>query len=615
MSGRGREVRPGASGENQGQENAGSTATDLRQLAMAKRARERKSLPQDGAPLDEQNRGRMESQLGGDLSDVRVHTGGESARAADDLNARAFTVGKNVHFGAGEFRPGTRDGDRLLAHELSHTKHGHQAQIARYAKEGEGGEAMADAEGAGASKAGDPDEKKADQDAGAAVAGLYDAGGAPGGGGQTEAAQVKKGETGIIIGASGLMVDVGGKPQEMKNGYVVEVQSAKPDQLHVKVFSGMGGAEAVIPKANFKPEPGVTLGDDDKPRDDVYADFTGAKLWDEKKGPTVDDVNQGYIADCYLNAAMMSVVTANQGAIKKAFSPNTSGASAYTVTLHKKNDKGDLEAASVSVDAMLPAQKKSTEGPAADPKLSYTGADKDKASVMLWPALMEKAYAQLVGGYEKAGAGGYAGDALEAITGQKAQNEGLPAKDSVLERFKQLKQQGKAVICGTLGSKENKKEKAFTEKDGTYKATLTTHEGESAEVVKNTLSIFDDISKHQTKANDDGAGGITGDNIDKGTISYSDGKVELTFKKDNAPDKPENLTADYQFRGLLDKALNVHAWHMYVFDKVDGDNLIFKNPWGFADPKPIPADKFLELFTGITSEAVPAENEAPPGAK
>ena len=48
---------------------------------------------------------------------------------------------------------------------------------------------------------------------------------------------------------------------------------------------------------------------------------------------------------------------------------------------------------------------------------------------------MEKAYAQLVGGYDKAGAGGYAGDALEAITGEKAQNEALPAKDSVIERF------------------------------------------------------------------------------------------------------------------------------------------------------------------------------------
>src|SRR5207248_7467030 len=144
-------------------------------------------------------------------------------------------------------------------------------------------------------------------------------------------------------------------------------------------------------------------------------------------------------------------------------------------------------------------------------------------------------------------------------------------------------------------------------------ATLKTHEGESAEVLKNTLSITDDVSKHNTKASDDGAGAITGDNVDKGTVGYPTGKVEMKFKKDQAPDKPENLTADYQFRGLLDKALNVHAWHMYVFEDIDGENLKFKNPWGFADPKPIPAARFAELFTGITSESVPKEDEAPPG--
>src|SRR5437773_8314292 len=101
MSSRGRETKPGASGDASGQESAASTATDLRQLAMARRARDRKSIPEGGgAPLDGENRARMEGQLGGDLSGVRIHTGGESARAADDLSARAFTQGKDVHFGA-----------------------------------------------------------------------------------------------------------------------------------------------------------------------------------------------------------------------------------------------------------------------------------------------------------------------------------------------------------------------------------------------------------------------------------------------------------------------------------------------------------------------------------
>ena len=36
------------------------------------------------------------------------------------MNARAYTVGNNMVFGAGEFSPGTREGRRLLAHELTH---------------------------------------------------------------------------------------------------------------------------------------------------------------------------------------------------------------------------------------------------------------------------------------------------------------------------------------------------------------------------------------------------------------------------------------------------------------------------------------------------------------
>jgi hypothetical protein len=600
--GRGRETKSGTLGENQSHESA-STATDLRQLAMARRARDRK--PQEsGAPLDEQNRARMEGQLGGDLSGVRIHTGGESARAADDLNARAFTSGKDIHFGDGEFQPGTREGDRLLAHELSHAVHGTQAAIAREAKPG-----AADAEGV--SKPGDADEKKADQEAGAAADGLHGGGAAPGSNGGPE---VIKGTTGIIT-KGGLSVNVDDKQQDMNPGTVVEVEAIQGDQLLVKVWSGMKGTQTTIPRDHFKPEPGVTTGADDKPRDDVYADFGGGALWDKASGPTASDVDQGFIGDCYLNAAMMSVVTANPGAIKKAFSPQDPGAKNYTITLYKKNESGNLEAVSMSVDTMLPADRNSTQGANPDPTLVYTGQGKDKSQVKLWPALMEKAYAQLVGGYARAGGGGYAGDAMEAITGQKADALDKPAQDSVIERFKQLKQEGKAVVCGTLGSKEKKQQKAFTDDEGAYSAQLTTNEGTPANIVKSSLHINDESSWWPYEARDDGAGKISGMSVVDGKVTYPTGEVVLTFEEDEAPQKAEDLTAHFEYRGFLDKELNVHAWHMYVFEDIDGDNLKFKNPWGVQDPKPIPAAKFLELFNTITSESVPKEDEPPPGGK
>ena len=51
----------------------------------------------------------------------RVHTGGDSAQAAGDVNAKAFTSGQDIHFGEGQYQPGTREGQKLLAHELTHT--------------------------------------------------------------------------------------------------------------------------------------------------------------------------------------------------------------------------------------------------------------------------------------------------------------------------------------------------------------------------------------------------------------------------------------------------------------------------------------------------------------
>lgn len=73
-----------------------------------------------GRPLAEDVRDRMEAGFGADFSDVRVHDGSESARLSRGMQARAFTHGSDIHFDAGEFRPGTPDGDRVLAHELAH---------------------------------------------------------------------------------------------------------------------------------------------------------------------------------------------------------------------------------------------------------------------------------------------------------------------------------------------------------------------------------------------------------------------------------------------------------------------------------------------------------------
>jgi Domain of unknown function (DUF4157) len=73
-----------------------------------------------GRPLDATVRESVAPALGDALDDVRVHDDAQAAELARSVNARAFTTGSDVYFGSGEYRPGTADGDRLLAHELTH---------------------------------------------------------------------------------------------------------------------------------------------------------------------------------------------------------------------------------------------------------------------------------------------------------------------------------------------------------------------------------------------------------------------------------------------------------------------------------------------------------------
>jgi hypothetical protein len=116
-------------------------------------------IPAAGAPLAADVRARMEPRLGADLSGVKVSTSGESANAAGQLGARAFTVGNEVHFGAGQYAPGTKEGDRLIAHELTHAVQGQRQGVQR--KEAEGAED--EAAGLDVSQPGDAAEVEADK--------------------------------------------------------------------------------------------------------------------------------------------------------------------------------------------------------------------------------------------------------------------------------------------------------------------------------------------------------------------------------------------------------------------------------------------------------------------
>jgi hypothetical protein len=109
-----------------------------------------------GRPLDRGERDFFEPRFGRSFDAVRVHDGPQADRAARDYDAQAYTVGQDIVFGRGQYRPGTQPGRELLAHELAHTVQQRDGRVATQRQ-------------AAVSMPGDPLEREADAMAGAVL--------------------------------------------------------------------------------------------------------------------------------------------------------------------------------------------------------------------------------------------------------------------------------------------------------------------------------------------------------------------------------------------------------------------------------------------------------------
>ena len=78
------------------------------------------SMRGGGRPIESRERTFFESRMGADFANVRIHADRRASDTARRLNARAFTIGNDIVFGAGQYQPGVDSGKRLLAHELTH---------------------------------------------------------------------------------------------------------------------------------------------------------------------------------------------------------------------------------------------------------------------------------------------------------------------------------------------------------------------------------------------------------------------------------------------------------------------------------------------------------------
>lgn len=109
------------------QRNAHRESTEAESSAV----RALDAVSSGGDPLPSSDRAQLEREFGHDFSAVRLHTDAEAAESAHELGARAYTVGRDIAFAAGEFAPETKSGIGLLAHELTH--------VVQQARRGRGG--------------------------------------------------------------------------------------------------------------------------------------------------------------------------------------------------------------------------------------------------------------------------------------------------------------------------------------------------------------------------------------------------------------------------------------------------------------------------------------------
>jgi hypothetical protein len=73
-----------------------------------------------GTSLDSETRDFMEARFGRDFSAVRIHSDSAAAKSSRAIDANAYTVGQDIVFAEGKYSPGSVEGQRLLAHELTH---------------------------------------------------------------------------------------------------------------------------------------------------------------------------------------------------------------------------------------------------------------------------------------------------------------------------------------------------------------------------------------------------------------------------------------------------------------------------------------------------------------
>ena len=171
----------------------------------------------------------------------------------------------------------------------------------------------------------------------------------------------------------------------------------------------------------------------------TYKWVPGGRLYQEDVNPA--DVRQGQAGDCYLLSVLTSMGRNHRSLLKSAVTPLGDGT--YKVRFYERDAQGVMQPTYVRVDGQLPFRGN---------VVRYARSPNQRE---LWVAVMEKAYAQWKGGYDKIGHGGFPGDVMTELTGRPNTYRGIwhgQSADDTYASVKTALAEGKIVSIGTPDS-------------------------------------------------------------------------------------------------------------------------------------------------------------------
>lgn len=390
-------------------------------------------------------------------------------------------------------------------------------------------------------------------------------------------------------------------------GAPLECTGAKGKWLKVTAWPGGKATKGWVHSGYVKVQPGLDkpdkAGDTDDRERYIYKEMEGQAFQGE---PSVDDVKQGSLGDCYLITAMGAIAATAGGKahLKKMVTPHGKSKT-YKVKFKKKVD-GKVTTVTKTVDAWFPTQNGDLRY-----ALKKTGTfNKPLKDLAMWPAIVEKAYAAWQGSYDDI-EGGHAEEAIADMTGLSSKETPLsdiPKDEDLLAAIKGAVDRGEAVTASANYNTPKKHTGTFKgSSPGPYKAT-----GDGSKVNEKTVKIID-RNEAAPSVRDDGKGNLKSRDVDDklggatGTVDYKAGKFDVTYPKGYAPASDSDLQVEYKAHGQISKNPIVYGRHAYVVRGFNGDKIVLFNPWNSAahDPAPMDIATFRKLFRKFTNSVMP----------